>query len=155
MEKRNCLQCGKEFLAKNSPSRVGRGIFCSRLCKTNHFKGKHLSPESEFKKGMSPWNKGIEVFSKIHKGNNVGIRNLHTWVERRLGKPNKCQKCGSTTAKRFEWSNISRQYKRDLNDWQRLCIKCHQRYDGHSIKNNKERLKNGESSNRSIWSEGM
>lgn len=33
LEIRVCQSCGKEFKAKNSPSRIGRGKFCSKECK--------------------------------------------------------------------------------------------------------------------------
>lgn len=31
--------------------------------------------------------------------------------------------------KKIHWANISRLYKRDLDDWMRLCAKCHKAYD--------------------------
>ena len=33
------------------------------------------------------------------------------------------------TCKKYDWSNISHKYKRDLKDWQRLCASCHTRFD--------------------------
>ncbi len=56
-------------------------------------------------------------------------RTLHYWVERMLGKPMICSNCGITNAKRYHWSNISRLYKKDLFDWERLCPSCHGRKD--------------------------
>lgn len=58
-----------------------------------------------------------------------GYRSLHTWVERRLGKPMICSNCGDTTKKRYEWANISQEYKRELSDWKRLCVLCHKKFD--------------------------
>lgn len=103
-----------------------------------------------FKKGQTPWNKGKawseemkqrlsdshkgKIFNDKHhtwKGDRVGYRALHEWVERRLGKPSKCADCGTTTAKHYDWASISRSCKRDLSDWKRLCRSCHFRYDGH------------------------
>ena len=54
---------------------------------------------------------------------------LHRWVERKLGKPMHCTHCGSTDKNRYAWANKSREYKRDLDDWIRLCYPCHRRYD--------------------------
>jgi hypothetical protein len=68
------------------------------------------------------------------KGDKVGITALHDWVKSRLGKPNRCEHCGTTKAKKFEWANKSHEYKRELNDWIRLCTKCHRIYDGHAVK---------------------
>ena len=59
------------------------------------------------------------------KGDSVGYIALHSWVSRWFGKPSKCEHCGTTTAKRFHWDNISSRYTRDRNDWQRLCASCH------------------------------
>ena len=68
------------------------------------------------------------------KGYNIGYSGLHVWVEKHLGKPRKCSHCGTTAAKKFEWANISKQYKRNLTDWIRLCTSCHVKFDD---KNNK------------------
>jgi len=64
--------------------------------------------------------------------NNIEIsryNRAHYWINARMGKPNKCEHCSTTTAKRFEWSNKSQEYIYKLNDWQRLCVKCHHKYD--------------------------
>ena len=63
------------------------------------------------------------------KGDNASYSAIHYWMERQLGKPKLCMHCGTTTAKKFEWANISREYKRDVTDFIRLCCKCHKRYD--------------------------
>jgi hypothetical protein len=69
--------------------------------------------------------------SKNHnwKGNSVGYRCLHLWVERRLGKPKCCDECGELGLKRYHWANKSGKYKREITDWLRLCPKCHKKYD--------------------------
>lgn len=41
----------------------------------------------------------------------------------------KCEHCDTKTSVRYEWANISHQYKRDLDDWMELCKKCHMAYD--------------------------
>ena len=64
------------------------------------------------------------------KGDNVKYRALHQWIENNLGTPSLCSDCGSTTAKKFEWANISGKYRRDLSDWKRLCRSCHRFFDG-------------------------
>ena len=77
-------------------------------------KGQRLSPATEFKKGDG------EFHGETFDG-------LHDWVERTLGRPNECEFCGSH--KNLEWSNKSGEYKPIKEDWQRLCKKCHCRYD--------------------------
>lgn len=65
------------------------------------------------------------------KGNEVGYRALHHWVNRHLGRPSTCEFCKKTNleGKRIHWANKSHQYKRVLSDWLRLCVKCHHLYD--------------------------
>lgn len=63
------------------------------------------------------------------KGDDVGIDALHTWVERRLGKPRECSECGTKDAKVYDWANISQEYKRDVEDFKRLCRSCHLKFD--------------------------
>jgi hypothetical protein len=64
-----------------------------------------------------------------YKGNKVGYWGLHRWLDRTLGRPRKCAKCGTTESKRYEWANISGKYKRETNDYLRLCRKCHCEFD--------------------------
>jgi hypothetical protein len=54
-------------------------------------------------------------------------RGIHNWIERRLGKPNFCEDCGSKEDQRYEWANISGNYKKDITDWKRLCVPCHRK----------------------------
>uniref|UniRef100_A0A6H1ZQ02 Uncharacterized protein n=1 Tax=viral metagenome TaxID=1070528 RepID=A0A6H1ZQ02_9ZZZZ len=81
-------------------------------------KGQHSSPSTEFKPTGC---KGRELL-----GDKV-YRNLHYWVERKLGKPTKCEQCGKDvlTSKQIHWANKSGEYKKDVNDWVRLCVRCH------------------------------
>ena len=86
-------------------------------------------------KGQKPWNTGKkrpEMTGENHfawKGNEVGYHALHTWVERRLGKPQCCDLCGTIEKRRYHWANKSGKYKRKITDWIRLCVPCHGIYD--------------------------
>lgn len=51
----------------------------------------------------------------------------HTWARRHLKDPKCCQVCDST--EQLHWANRDHQYRRDSNDWSRLCKQCHVRYD--------------------------
>lgn len=92
--------------------------------------------KTSFKKGMKPWNKDKimpDSFGENHplwKGKNVGYVGLHNWVRLKLGKINKCDICGSINEKKYEWANVSGEYKRNLKDWIRLCVRCHKKFDG-------------------------
>ena len=112
----------------------------------------------KWKKGFKPWNYGTRrkriclmcdkelghgknVLCKKHsvgekgerhhawKGDNVSNSSLHQWVQSKLGKPRLCSSCGSSEEKAYDWANKDHTYKRNLNDWIRLCRKCHIRYD--------------------------
>ena len=91
-------------------------------------KGEHRSLSTEFKK----------VPEEEHprwKGDAVGYGALHDWVVKHRGKPSTCEHCGKSKlfGMRIHWANISGEYRRDLSDWFRLCVKCHSKYD-HSRK---------------------
>jgi hypothetical protein len=112
------------------------------------------------KTGFEPWNKGkigvysietLRAMSKSHKGvalpgrsfdksvhwkgDKVKYRALHQWVEKALGKPNLCQNCKNVFIGRnkINWANKSHKYLRNINDWIRLCVSCHKKYDNHSL----------------------
>lgn len=97
---------------------------------------------SESRKGKTPWNKGIKylaILGEKHtqwKGDKVGYHALHAWLSRNKGKADHCENsnCTSRNPKKFEWSNISGEYKRDINDYESLCIRCHRKKDLGSVK---------------------
>jgi hypothetical protein len=62
------------------------------------------------------------------KGEDAGYIAHHMRIYK-FGKPSLCEHCGTTTAKRFEWANISKEYKMDRSDWLRLCVSCHIKFD--------------------------
>lgn len=108
-----CNICNKNFNSTLSRVKEGGGKFCGRKCWYTYFR------ETVRRDSNSPnW-----------KGDKVGRAALHNWVERKLGKPRKCEHCKTTTARQFDWANKSQKYKRDLTDWIRLCRSCHAKYD--------------------------
>ena len=101
-----------------------------------------------FKKGNTPWNKGMEYNENqkeklnldglkyghqkgeshhLWKGDNASYSAIHYWVYRQLGKAKKCVDCGTT--KKCAWANISGKYKRLTNDYKALCYSCHSAFD--------------------------
>lgn len=137
----------EETLKKMSLAKIG---------KPSPRKGVYVSEEtrrkiSESNKGRKVWNKGLKFpygttqpvgeNNPNWKGDKVGYQGLHAWVHQQLGKANHCsnKECKYPrigykgkilmAAKKFEWSNISGKYKRDLTDWQQLCHACHDAYD--------------------------
>jgi hypothetical protein len=69
-------------------------------------------------------------------------KNLHRWVRYHLGRPKLCKNCGDTSNRVYQWANISGEYKRDLNDWERLCVPCHYRKDK-NLRRGPNECKNG------------
>lgn len=114
--KKECLNCGKEFMKKPCEIKRGSGKYCSQKC----FRSHHVVPKGE---NHYAW-----------KGDKIGYYGVHSWIRRISGYPKKCENCGTETAKKFEWSNISGEYRRDINDWKRLCTKCHIAFDDSSIR---------------------
>ncbi len=93
------------------------GIKTGIIPKTAFKKGIRFNPEGEFKKGIG----------KRFNGTNQEYKAVHAWINYHGGTPMICEFCG--TGLNLEWANISGDYKRELNDWVRLCKKCHFAYD--------------------------
>lgn len=113
-----CQNCNKVFARTEGKKQ----IYCSQSCAFADMKDdKHAN-----------W-----------KGDKVSYSGLHKWVAARLGKPMECEFCGykSENPKEIHWANKSQEYKRDLDDWLRLCAGCHRQYDAnwekHKPNNNK------------------
>lgn len=62
------------------------------------------------------------------KGDKVGYSGIHLWVATYWGRESKCEKCKTTTAKRYEWANLGI-LNRERKNWKRLCKKCHVKLD--------------------------
>lgn len=79
---------------------------------------------------VSGWNKGKKtgITPANYKGENVSYSGLHHWVKYHLGSP-KDKLCTQCNKQAEEWANVSGEYKRDLLDWQPMCVKCHRAKD--------------------------
>ena len=99
-------------------------------------RGKSIRHSGSFKKGHDVPKEWREAVRKAQwKGDEVGYFALHTWIRKQLGQPDTCEFCGKSglSNKQIHWANKSREYKRELNDWLRLCAKCHKDYDLNKI----------------------
>lgn len=91
-------------------------------------KGKHLTDEHKKKIGRSEENSGT------WKGSEAGYHAMHLWVKKWKGTPDTCEKCGKTyKSKQIHWANIDHKYRRILDDYIRLCAKCHREYDDYTF----------------------
>jgi len=126
---------------------------CCRLCKksfeslkslTNHIRWHDLPQYNKFQKKQREYCK-TRIFTSKNKqkmsqsklgekngmwvGLKIGYAGVHSYIKRRLKKPDKCSNCSKVTFK-LDLANISQEYKRELNDWEYLCRKCHMTKDG-------------------------
>lgn len=62
------------------------------------------------------------------KGDKAGLDAIHIWVLRNKPKPKFCEQCNIDEPK--DLANISQKYKRDINDFEWLCRRCHMLKDG-------------------------
>ncbi len=128
-----CLGCKKNFLCKLSKTK-----FCSHVCywksisvdvgkierlKIIGFKKGNIPP---YKGKPNPYVTGENNFN--WKSDDVGYAALHQWIKKRKEKPYNCTSCGVNRA--IDLANISGRYKRELDDWEYLCRKCHMIKDG-------------------------
>lgn len=54
---------------------------------------------------------------------------IHRWVRQMWGDTTCCEDCGTTTAKKYHWANVSGKYLLIRSDWRRLCVSCHHKLD--------------------------
>lgn len=78
------------------------------------------------------WKEGVFDLNNekngMWKGFKVGLSGLHFWISKHKSKPLFCECCKKN--KPYDLSNISGKYKRDVNDFEWLCRKCHMLKDG-------------------------
>lgn len=129
--KARCKKCKKEFEYYTTEQ---SGKYCSRKCWVREavknlgkrFTGRKHKPETIAK--MKKAQIGRKHWHWV--GAKVNYQSLHAWIERHKGKPKKCEHCGTTSKKaKYDWANKSGKYKRDLNDFIRLCKPCHRKFD--------------------------
>jgi predicted transcriptional regulator len=66
-----------------------------------------------------------------YRGEKAKYQARHKWIYSHYGSINFCQLCfeKSINKYKYDWANISGEYKRDISDWVRLCRKCHKNFD--------------------------
>lgn len=96
-------------------------------------KGTHFSPETEFKKGVTPKNSMVFIPGETQfKGDLLEYKKIHHKISILFGKPKKCEDCGGVfTGKKIHWANATGIYNEDRKNWKRLCAKCHYKFDQH------------------------
>ncbi len=126
---KTCKFCGKTFR-----TRLETSVYCNRRCQNTHLNsfgratGKKWVIAPEKCKNMS---RGSGEENHFWIGDKVGYRGLHNWIEKERGKPHYCEHCkkDKLAHRQYHWANVSGEYRRDVSDWIRLCVKCHKKYD--------------------------
>ena len=120
-----CGECSKEFFVHRRTAIKGFGKYCSRKCSD---KGRTGKPNKK-RGGFYPQHRGIN--NGMWKGDDASYVTFHTWLYREKGRASnhKCSFKSKDCLGRIEWANISREYKRDLDDWMPLCTKHHRQFD--------------------------
>jgi len=104
-ETKKCKKCEKKFTAWKYTNRK----YCSQIC------------------GIRDRDMRMEK-SPVWKGDRVKYRGIHMWIQNNKPHTNICEKCGNIK-NRMAWANKDHKYKRNMEDWIRLCPKCHKKYD--------------------------
>jgi len=84
------------------------------------------------------------------KGDDAGYSAIHQWVRANKPQPEHCESCNNQSP--IDLANISGEYKRDINDFEYLCRKCHMTKDGRLRELDKYRRLKGEKNPR--WKGG-
>lgn len=125
-----CKRCGNTYYV--SRYREKSSIFCSRSCLA---KSKVVTQETKEKLkksllGVNTWTKTrFGNKSSAWKGDSACLMAKHSFISRTKGTPSKCEHCGTENEKWYDWANIDHKYSRNLEDYIRLCRKCHRKYD--------------------------
>jgi len=125
---KECMACGKEFRAIHDENgrcggkRFYKQQYCSLKCKEQAWI-KNVRPVMAHNPGL----KG--ELNGSWKGDFASYSAMHQWIWRQKGKPSKCEKCGTTRKRKYEWANKYHTYKREMNDYVRLCTSCHRKHD--------------------------
>lgn len=71
----------------------------------------------------------IGPLSSRWKGEAASYSAKHSWLSRNYGKATFCENDIKHESSRFEWANISGEYRRDRSDYKRVCRACHAKMD--------------------------
>lgn len=106
--------------------------FICPICKINFF-----NPHKQTKVCSMPcYGKYRSIYYSKEKHpqwkNKLTYSGYHTWLKREFGFPKKCdnKRCKTINPLCYEWSlKKGFQYKRNRENYWRLCINCHRKYD--------------------------
>lgn len=115
-----CSNCSRPLTIKNTQGK------CTSCRMIGNKRGEGMVITSEHRVAISHANSAEN--NKNWKGSSVKYGALHTWVKRRIVKPDVCPKCKEKKSI-LDLANKGI-YDRNLNNWEYLCRKCHMETDG-------------------------
>uniref|UniRef100_A0A6M3MAW5 Nuclease associated modular domain-containing protein n=1 Tax=viral metagenome TaxID=1070528 RepID=A0A6M3MAW5_9ZZZZ len=96
-------------------------------------KGEHRGQDTEFRREDVLGEKNNQW-----KGDNVGYYGIHTWLQNRYGKANRCENKENNIldfpclekSSNYDWALIKeKRYERKRKNFMMLCHSCHLKYD--------------------------
>lgn len=143
-----CGQCGKEFQVLPSRFKHGAGRLCSVSCREKSFRegANKLFATAEWKQKCRDRIKVLhdaatadETQHPRWKGDDAGYYAVHDWMTKHFGQPTECEQCGlNDPLRKYHWANLSGEYRRDRNDFKRMCVSCHRKYDYAAARKNSQ-----------------
>lgn len=128
----NCKRMALKQICKN----LNRSISSVKNKKYKEkINGFYYIMEESTKKKISEKLKGKNLNEKNGqwKGDKVTLPKLHEWIRRHklpTGVCNNCKRAEKKNIETFDLANISGKYKRDIDDFEWLCRRCHMIKDG-------------------------
>ena len=112
--------CGDIVDTSEDRVKDGRGKYCSKKCM---YKFRVMQTGDKHYK----WSGVKPKYSALHK-----------WITKTYGQPMECEWCGFESENKYQiqWANKTGEYKRDKDDWLRLCAKCHYAFDRKGVAQN-------------------
>lgn len=135
-----CRKCSRFFYARGSYIAKGNK-YCSEECYRGWVSenripeiicicGKKFQPRSRARIFCSKKCSKTGGSNPQWKGDNVTYESLHSWIRRNYGTPDGCEACGTLRpGAYYEWANITRSYRKNIDDFLRLCKSCHVKFD--------------------------
>lgn len=69
-----------------------------------------------------------KIAGKNFKGEKAGYSSIREWINKKLGKPDKCYVCSIADIGRLIWVDITKSNSRNLTNYISICRSCHRRF---------------------------
>lgn len=127
---KTCGNCSVAFKRVKGLSDVQWSLrrYCSGKCRGKACKGVSKRHAGSFKTGDD----SRRIVQEVGRGHylwkeDASYSSKHKWIAKHHKKIGVCENC--LERKNTDWANISKEYKRDREDYKELCRKCHIAYD--------------------------